>query len=163
MFETFPPAASTTFLTFSSVVLVWSLMSKAPCAGPCPEINIIFPALIPGLYGPATGVPTYTEQADLNFALSAGHGDFLRIVSSPATVEEAYYLTAEMMDLVWKFQTPGILLTEKHLSESSMTVDLELDRARWAEPKLHNKGSYKRYLDTEDGVSPMAFPPSKEI
>ena len=113
--------------------------------------------------GPATGVPTYTEQADLNFALSAGHGDFLRIIASPGTVEEAYYLTAEMLDLVWKFQTPGILLTEKHLSESSMTIDLDIDRAKWAEPKMHNGGNYKRYKDTNDGISPMLFPPSKEI
>jgi len=113
--------------------------------------------------GPATGVPTYTEQADLNFALSAGHGDFLRIVASPGTVEEAYYLTAEMLDLVWKFQTPGILLTEKHLSESSMTINLDIDRAKWAEPKMHSEGNYKRYKDTDDGISPMLFPPSKEI
>lgn len=113
--------------------------------------------------GPATGVPTYTEQADLSFALSAGHGDFLRIVASPGTVEEAYYLTAELLDLVWKFQTPGILLTEKHLSESSMTIDLNIDQAKWAEPKIHNSGIYKRYKDTDDGISPMLFPPSEEI
>jgi len=113
--------------------------------------------------GPATGVPTYTEQADLNFALSAGHGDFLRVVASPGTVEEAYVLTAELLDLVWKFQTLGILLTEKHLSESSMTIDLNIDDAKWAEPKLYTGGNYIRYLDTDDGISPMLFPPSKEI
>ncbi len=113
--------------------------------------------------GPATGVPTYTEQADLSFALAAGHGDFLRIVASPRTVREAYYLTAQMLDLVWKFQTPGILLTEKHLSESSMTVEIDLEKSKWAEPKLHNDGNYKRYLDTDDGISPMLFPPSNQI
>lgn len=113
--------------------------------------------------GPATGVPTYTEQSDLNFALSAGHGEFLRIVSSPGTIEEAYYLAAEMLDLVWKFQTPGIILTEKHLSESSMTVKIEPSRAKWAEPSIHKSGSYKRYLETEDGVSPLLYPPSNEI
>jgi len=113
--------------------------------------------------GPATGVPTYTEQADLNFALSAGHGDFLRIVASPGTVEEAYSLTAELLDLVWKFQTPGILLTEKHLSESSMTVDLNINDAKWAEPMIHKGGKYERYKDSDDGISPMLFPPSKEI
>ncbi len=113
--------------------------------------------------GPATGVPTYTEQADLAFALTAGHGDFLRIVASPTTVREAYYLTAEMLDLVWKFQTPGILLTEKHLSESSMTVEIELEKSKWAEPKLYKDGDYKRYLDTDDGISPMLFPPSKKV
>ena len=113
--------------------------------------------------GPATGVPTYTEQADLNFALSAGHGDFLRIVASPGTVEEAYYLTAELLALVWKFQTPGILLTEKHLSESNMTVEIEIDRVKWAKAKLHEVGEYKRYLDTDDGISPMLFPPSNNV
>ncbi len=113
--------------------------------------------------GPATGVPTYTEQADLAFALTAGHGDFLRIVASPRTVREAYYLTAEMLNLVWKFQTPGILLTEKHLSESSMTVEIDLEKSKWEEPKLHKDGNYKRYLDTEDGISPMLFPPSNQI
>ncbi|MFX1501743.1 MAG: 2-oxoacid:acceptor oxidoreductase subunit alpha [Promethearchaeota archaeon] len=113
--------------------------------------------------GPATGVPTYTEQADLAFALTAGHGDFLRIVGSPTTIREAYYLTAEMLDLVWKFQTPGILLTEKHLSESSMTVEIEVEKSKWAEPKMYKEGEYKRYLDTDDGISPMLFPPSKKI
>ncbi len=113
--------------------------------------------------GPATGVPTYTEQADLSFALSAGHGDFLRIVASPGTIEEAYYLTAEMLNLVWKFQTPGILLTEKHLSESTMTIDLEIDNVKWAKAKINKDGVYKRYLDTEDGISPMLFPPSNNV
>jgi 2-oxoglutarate ferredoxin oxidoreductase subunit alpha len=113
--------------------------------------------------GPATGVPTYTEQADLSFALTAGHGDFLRIVASPGTVEEAFYLTAEMLDIVWKFQTPGILLTEKHLSESAMTVEINPSNAKWAKPKLHENGKYKRYLDTNDGISPILFPPSNEV
>ncbi|TFG06271.1 MAG: 2-oxoacid:acceptor oxidoreductase subunit alpha [Promethearchaeota archaeon] len=113
--------------------------------------------------GPATGVPTYTEQADLNFALHAGHGDFLRIVASPGTIEEAFYLTSELLDLVWRFQTPGILLTEKHLSESSMNVELAPTETKWAKPKMHGEGNYKRYLDTEDGISPMLFPPSKEL
>ena len=113
--------------------------------------------------GPATGVPTYTEQADLSFALTAGHGDFLRLVASPATVEEAFFLTAEMLDIVWKFQTPGILLTEKHLSESGMTTEIDPTKAKWAEPILHEGGHYNRYLDTSDGVSPMHFPPSKEF
>jgi 2-oxoglutarate ferredoxin oxidoreductase subunit alpha len=113
--------------------------------------------------GPATGVPTYTEQADLSFALTAGHGDFLRIVASPATVEEAFYLTAEVLDLVWKFQTPGILLTEKHLSESAMTVEIIPEKAKWVEPNIHKNGKYNRYLNTKDGISPLLFPPSNEV
>ncbi|MFW9770711.1 MAG: 2-oxoacid:acceptor oxidoreductase subunit alpha [Candidatus Thorarchaeota archaeon] len=113
--------------------------------------------------GPATGVATYTEQGDLGFALNVGHGEFLRIIASPGSVKEAFYLTSEMLDLVWKFQTPGILLTEKHLSESSMTVNLNVQKAKWVEPKIHEGKNYLRYLDTEDGISPLLFPPNKEI
>ncbi|KKL68174.1 hypothetical protein LCGC14_2127600, partial [marine sediment metagenome] len=74
-----------------------------------------------------------------------------------------YYLGAEMLQLVWKYQTPGILLTDKHLSESSMTIDIDIERAKWAEPKKYKGENYKRYLDTSDGISPMLFPPSKEV
>ena len=108
-------------------------------------------------------MPTYTEQGDLHFTLNKGHGEFPRIVASPGSVKEAYYLAAEMLSLVWRFQTPGVILTEKHLAESRMTVDLEIEGAEWAEPVMHAKGEYKRYLDTEDGISPLLFPPSKEI
>ena len=113
--------------------------------------------------GPSTGVPTYTNQTDLGFALNSGHGEFPLIVASPGSVKEAFYLTSEMMGLSWKFQTPGIILTEKHLSESSMTVDIDIVKARWAEPVQHSEGEYKRYLDTSDGISPLLFPPSNEL
>ena len=82
--------------------------------------------------------------------------------SCPGTVEEAYYLTAELLNLVWKFQSPGILLTEKHLSESWMTVEIDVEKTEWAKPKMHKGGKYNRYLDTPDGVSPLLFPPSME-
>jgi 2-oxoglutarate ferredoxin oxidoreductase subunit alpha len=113
--------------------------------------------------GPSTGVPTYTSQGDLKFAIHQGHGEFPRIVASPGSMEEAFYLAGEMLDLVWRFQTPGILLTEKHLAESAMTVDIDVGEAKWPEPLRHSGGEYKRYLDTENGVSPLLFPPSKEL
>ncbi|TFF98240.1 MAG: 2-oxoacid:acceptor oxidoreductase subunit alpha [Promethearchaeota archaeon] len=113
---------------------------------------------------PASGVPTYTEQGDLQFALNTGHGDFLRIVASPSSIEEAYYLAAELMALTWKFQTPATLLTSKHLSESHMTVDLDINKAKWPEPKIfEGDGEYKRYLKTDDGISPLMFPPKDEL
>ncbi len=113
--------------------------------------------------GPATGVPTYTEQGDLRFALSKGHGEFPRIVASPGSIPEAYRLAAELLGLVWQFQTPAILLTEKHLAESKVTVYLDLQEALWAQPKIHKKGTYRRYLDTRDGISPLLFPPANEV
>lgn len=113
--------------------------------------------------GPSTGVPTYTEQADLLFALHQGHGEFPRLVASPGDIAGAFYLSAQMMSLVWKFQTPGILLTEKHLSEGTITVDLDVKNIQPETPSLHTGGDYKRYLQTPDGVSPLLFPPSGEL
>jgi 2-oxoglutarate ferredoxin oxidoreductase subunit alpha len=113
---------------------------------------------------PASGVPTYTEQGDLQFALNTGHGDFLRIVASPSSITEAYYLAAELMALTWKFQTPATLLTSKHLSESHMSVELPLDEAKWPNPKIfEGNGEYKRYLKTDDGISPLMFPPKGDL
>jgi len=113
--------------------------------------------------GPSTGLATYTEQCDLSFALHQGHGEFPRIVASPGSIEEAFYLTSEMLDLVWRFQTPGILLTEKHLTESEMSVDIDVERTAWPQPMMFQEGSYRRYMDTETGVSPLLFPPSIQM
>ncbi len=110
--------------------------------------------------GPSTGLATYTEQGDLNFAIHQGHGEFPRIVASPGTIDEAFHLTGEMLDLVWRFQTPGILLTEKHLAESALTPGMDPQNAKWPQALMYEEGDYKRYLDTEDGVSPLLFPPS---
>ncbi len=114
--------------------------------------------------GPSTGVPTYTEQGDLEFALNQGHGEFPSIVASPGSIEEAFYLSGEMLELTWKYQTPGIFLTEKHLSESSMTAEIDPSKVGWAEPKkFKDEGEYKRYKKTDDGVSPLKFPPSEDV
>lgn len=119
--------------------------------------------LIASRPGPSTGVPTYTSQGDLSFALGAGHGEFPRIVASPGSIEEAFYLSAQMMELAWRFQTPCILLTEKHLAESRMTVEIAPEKVKTSGLPEHKGGEYKRYLDTPDGVSPLLFPPSREV
>ncbi len=111
--------------------------------------------------GPSTGVPTYTAQGDLFFALNQGHGEFPRIVASPGTVSEAYEMAAQLMGLAWAFQTPAILLTEKHLSESRMTVDIPETLPEIVAPVLGRGGvKYRRYENTRNGVSPLAFAPS---
>ncbi|MDG6218534.1 MAG: 2-oxoacid:acceptor oxidoreductase subunit alpha, partial [Candidatus Thermoplasmatota archaeon] len=113
--------------------------------------------------GPSTGVPTYTEQGELLFSLYPGQGEFPRIVASPGTIEEAFYLTAEILNMVWRFQTPGILLTEKHLAESSMSIDINPYNTHWAKPKISRSKNYKRYRNTESGISPILFPPSDQL
>jgi len=139
----------------------FSLMQEAFSLAGMAEAPVLF--ILSSRPGPSTGVPTYTEQADLKFAISQGQGEFPRIVSSPGSVEEAFYLAAEMLGMVWKFQTPGVLLTEKHMAESRKNVGINVEKVTWAEPLLHKGGKYKRYVDTASGVSPMLFPPSDEL
>ena len=69
-------------------------------------------------HGPATGVPTYTQQGDLAAARHGGHGEFPRILIAPGDAKETIEKTTEIFYLTQKYQTPGILLTDKHQTES---------------------------------------------
>ncbi|MGQ4915097.1 MAG: 2-oxoacid:acceptor oxidoreductase subunit alpha [Candidatus Asgardarchaeia archaeon] len=112
--------------------------------------------------GPSTGLATRTAQGDLRFVLHASQGEFPRFVVAPGDVNEAFYYTAEMFNLVEKYQVPGIILIDKYLSESSKATDkLEVDKIKIERGKLfleENKRDYKRYEITEDWVSPRAIP-----
>ncbi len=123
------------------------------------EVPMLF--ILSSRPGPATGVSTYTAQEDLFFALHQGHGEFPRIVAAPDGFERAFILAHELMKLAWQTQSPCILLTEKHLSESSAGVELPSDIKinPEASPELQ-RDDYKRYRITENGVSPLAFPPA---
>ena len=71
--------------------------------------------------GPATGVPTYTAQSDLDIALRAGHGDFPRVVVAPGNPTELIQKTSEALFLSEKFKTLSIILSDKHLAESEFS------------------------------------------
>jgi len=111
--------------------------------------------------GPSTGLPTKTEQGDLNMMTGASQGDFPRIILSPLTVEDAYYATIEAFNLAERFQCPVIVASDLLLSEHIETVDdlspnVVIDRgdllnAAPSEP-------YKRFKITETGISPRAIP-----
>ena len=73
--------------------------------------------------GPATGVPTYTSQADLDIALRGGHGEFPRVVIAPGDPIEAIEKTNEAFYLSQKFNTLSIILSDKHLAESEFSSD----------------------------------------
>jgi len=72
--------------------------------------------------GPATGLPTWTEQGDLRFALHAGQGDFPRVVLAPGDPEECFYMTFQAHNLADKYQLPVIVLTDKYMAEARQTV-----------------------------------------
>ncbi len=115
--------------------------------------------------GPATGMPTRTEQGELWFALHAGHGEFPRAVLAPATAEEAFYFIIKAFNLAEKYQTPVIVLTDHHLATSYTTVDrfdlkqVKIDRGELLSDEEAGKlADYKRHLVTDSGISPRVLP-----
>ncbi len=97
--------------------------------------------------GPATGLPTRTEQADLAFVTTASQGEFSRIVMAPQTVEDCFYATFRAFNLADKYQVPVILLTDQLLADSVQSVsrfkteDLKIERHLLKE----KVADYKRY------------------
>ena len=69
--------------------------------------------------GPSTGLPTYSSQTELGFALNAGQGEFPRFVVAPGDAEEAYYWAQIALNISWKYQVPSIILTDKTLGEET--------------------------------------------
>ncbi len=109
--------------------------------------------------GPATGLPTRTEQGDLLFALNAGHGYFPRIILSPGTIEEAYYLSREAFGLADRFQVPVIILTDQHLLDSLRDIEeLDLKKNAITNAFIETGEDYRRYEITDDGISPRGVP-----
>ncbi|MGI0132857.1 MAG: 2-oxoacid:acceptor oxidoreductase subunit alpha [Thermoplasmata archaeon] len=112
--------------------------------------------------GPSTGLPTKTEQGDLNLMLGAGQGEFPRAIIAPSDPLEAYRATIRAFQVAEAWQTPVLLASDLHLSENSMTVDRDEISFDVDIPSLYtvsaNGGDYLRYLDTPSGVSPRAIP-----
>ncbi|MDP2929827.1 MAG: 2-oxoacid:acceptor oxidoreductase family protein, partial [Candidatus Omnitrophota bacterium] len=84
--------------------------------------------------GPSTGLPTYTSQSELNFALSAGQGEFTRFVAAPSDAEDSYYWAAISLNISKKFKIPSILLTDKTICEGLFNFDIDSIREIKTEP-----------------------------
>lgn len=115
--------------------------------------------------GPATGLPTMTEQGDLLFAIHAAQGEFPRCVLAPSTPEECFYLTAEAFNIADKYQIPVILMSDQYLADSLFTCErfdpskISVERHLLSDEDIKSmKGEYKRYKITSSGISPRALP-----
>ena len=113
--------------------------------------------------GPSTGMPTKTEQSNLNHLIFSGHGEIPRIVLAPGTVEDSFYLTVAAFNLAEKYQCPVFVLSEQALCQSKATLPkldlsrVEIDRGKLVlDPVVF--GEYKRFALTDDGVSPRVIP-----
>ncbi|MBI4553313.1 MAG: 2-oxoacid:acceptor oxidoreductase subunit alpha [Candidatus Latescibacteria bacterium] len=119
--------------------------------------------------GPSTGMPTKTEQADLDLALYGRHGDAPRIVIAPTNAEDCFYTAVQAFNLAEKYQVPVIVLSDQHLSQRTQAIsrpDLStLTIVNRAMPPADGHGTggngahaISRYELTEDGISPMPIP-----
>ncbi len=119
--------------------------------------------------GPATGMPTWTEQGDLHFAVHAGHGEYPKVVLAAGDIQEMLELTLKTFDLADIYQTPVILMSDKLLSESHESIDKEYVDTLF-KGYTPNRGKivtqtqqepYLRYKEEEDGISEMLVPGQK--
>ena len=111
--------------------------------------------------GPATGLPTRTEQSDLKFVISASQGEFPRMVIAVRNQEDAFYQTARALNLAEKYQIPVIILSDQYIGDSTSTIKpFDLSKISIEEPAREEdiEGEYLRYRYTEDGISPRLIP-----
>lgn len=109
--------------------------------------------------GPATGLPTRTEQGDLNFILHAGHGEFPRVLLAPGSIVETIELGRKAFDLADRFQVPVFLLTDQYFADSVQVIEedqIPLEVMNRQYPLFD--ATYRRYRLTENGISPLTFP-----
>ena len=146
-----------------------SLMVEALGLATMTEVPIVVVDVQRG--GPSTGLPTKTEQSDLDLALYGRHGDAPRIVIAPINAEDCFYAAVQAFNLAEKYQIPVIVLSDQHLSQRAQGIprpDLSslvvLDRKQPPEgANGQTAQTYNRYAITEDFISPMALPGKHDL
>ncbi|WP_409368438.1 2-oxoacid:acceptor oxidoreductase subunit alpha [Lysinibacillus sp. 38-6] len=117
--------------------------------------------------GPSTGLPTKQEQSDLMAMLYGTHGEIPKVVIAPSTMEEAFFDTIQAFNIAEELQLPVILMTDLQLSLGKQTVEpfdykkIEIRRGKMVTDDIEasaDKSYFKRYEDTEDGISPRVLP-----
>ncbi len=128
------------------------------------EVPVV--AILAQRAGPSTGLPTKTEQGDLNLVLGAGQGDWPRAIIAPRNQQEAFAATVKAFNLAESYHTPIIVISDLYLSEGYSTVEtfdfnLPIERGPWADETRPEE--FKRYVYTESGVSPRSIPGQKGL
>src|SRR5215472_7916885 len=113
--------------------------------------------------GPSTGIPTKPEQADLFQAVFSAHGDVLRPVLAPTSVEDTFGITVEAFNLAERYQTPVVILSDQEIAQRKETVDpidiSRFERVERLRPTIEQlAGGYQRFAATASGVSPLSHP-----
>ncbi|HEY5611872.1 MAG TPA: 2-oxoacid:acceptor oxidoreductase subunit alpha [Thermoanaerobaculia bacterium] len=115
--------------------------------------------------GPSTGIPTKSEQSDLWHAVYSGHGDMPRVVLACSDVEDSFHTTVDAFNIAEEFQIPVIVLSDQLIGQRRETLSIDalthpvIDRQK---PSSEELEEYRRYRETDSGVSPMSVPGSFE-
>ena len=143
----------------------FSLMVEALGLASVTETPVVIAEVQRG--GPSTGLPTRTEQPDLEFVISASQGETPRIVLAPSTIEECFEFGWRAFNLAEKYQCPVIILSDLYLSSQLRTIDknrfdfkkIKIERGQLlTKEQLDKISDYKRHAITDSGVSPRAIP-----
>lgn len=109
--------------------------------------------------GPSTGLPTRTEQGDLNLALYAGHGEFPRAIFAPGSAEEAFDTARQAFHAADAYQVPAFILTDQDFLDRITAVSQDkLQMGEYENRIVETEPGYLRYAITKDGVSPRGIP-----
>lgn len=120
--------------------------------------------------GPSTGIPTKTEQGDLNQVYGASQGDFPRVIIAPMDTADCFGTTVEAFNLAEKYQLPVLIISDLLVSEHPETIepealrhDVPIDRGELVTEWPKGNGPFKRYVNTPSGISPRSLPGSENM
>ena len=135
-----------------------SLMMEALGLATASEIPIVVVDVMRA--GPSTGIPTKSEQADLNIAVYGIHGDAPHLVLAPQSVVDCLFTTQWAVHLAETLQAPAVVLSDQVLGQTVAATDRLADIAFIGQrtKAAENVSAYRRYAVTGSGVSPMAIP-----
>jgi 2-oxoglutarate ferredoxin oxidoreductase subunit alpha len=137
-----------------------SLMTEAIGLSVASETPVVIVNVMRG--GPSTGIPTKSEQSDLNQAVYGLHGDAPHLVVAPTSIGDCLFTTQWAVHLAEALQTPCIVLSDQSMGQSRSIVDRPENAPFKAQRLLAQlegaEGPYKRYADTPSGISPAAVP-----
>ena len=134
-----------------------SLMIESIGLGIAAEIPVVIIDVMRG--GPSTGIPSKTEQSDVNIAIYGGHGDAPRIVVAPTSVRDCIFTGEWAVYLAESLQTPVIVLSDMALGQTYTVIDPKPERPQPLKRLTElPEGPFKRYAIGPDPVTPMPRP-----
>jgi len=110
--------------------------------------------------GPSTGIPTKSEQSDLNIALHGLHGDAPHLVLAPLNIADCVFTTGWAVNLAQQLQTPAIILSDQFIGQSSAVISVpkRCENIATAASQANEDTAYLRYKLTASGISAAASP-----